>query len=229
MLVDIPALQVNRVENRESTMKKIALSLTMLFGALAANNATAFDGDATAGKAKSATCAACHGADGNAPISMYPKIAGQHAEYIYKQLAEFKTGMTSGGKEGRMDPVMSGMAMPLSDQDMKDLAAYFSTLPIQEGETPKEVVEVGTKLYKAGDAERGIPSCASCHGPRGNGTSLAGFPKISSQHPEYIKSQLEKFRSGTRNNDLNGMMRDIAKKLTDEDIEVLSKYLNGLH
>ena len=112
---------------------------------------------------------------------------------------------------------------------MKDLAAYFSSLPIQEGETPKEVVEVGSKLFKAGDAERGIPSCASCHGPRGNGTSLAGFPKISSQHPEYIKSQLEKFRSGTRNNDLNGMMRDIAKKLTDEDIEVLSKYLNGLH
>ena len=100
---------------------------------------------------------------------------------------------------------------------------------MSEGSTPKDVVEVGAMLYKAGDAERGIPSCASCHGPRGNGSSLAKFPKVSFQHPEYIKSQLEKFRNGTRHNDLNGMMGDIAKKLTDKDIEVLSKYLGGLH
>ncbi|MCF6436581.1 MULTISPECIES: c-type cytochrome [Pseudoalteromonas] len=210
-------------------MKKIALTLTMLLGTLSASNATAFDGDAEAGKAKSATCAACHGPDGNAPVTMYPKIAGQHADYIYKQLQEFKLGMTSGGSEGRMDPVMSGMAMPLSDQDMKDLAAYFSTLNMSEGTTPEDVVAAGQKLYKAGDAERGIPSCAACHGPRGNGTSLAKFPKISFQHPEYIKSQLLKFRDGTRKNDLNGMMQDIAKKLTDKDIETLSKYLGGLH
>ena len=210
-------------------MKKIALSLTILLGTLSASNATAFDGDVNAGKEKSTTCAACHGPDGNAPVNIYPKIAGQHADYIYKQLQEFKLGMTSGGKEGRMDPVMSGMAMPLSDQDMKDLAAYFSSLNMSEGTTPKDVVEVGQQLYKAGDAERGIPACAACHGPRGNGTSLAKFPKVSFQHPEYIKSQLEKFRDGTRNNDLNGMMQDIAKKLTDKDIEVLSKYLGGLH
>ena len=210
-------------------MKKLALSLTMLVGVLSANNAAAFDGDINAGKDKSATCAACHGADGNAPVTMYPKIAGQHAEYIYKQLKEFKLGMTSGGKEGRMDPVMSGMAMPLSDQDMKDLAAYFASLNMSEGSTPEDVVEVGQMLYKAGDAERGIPACAACHGPRGNGTSLAGFPKVSFQHPEYVKSQLEKFRDGTRANDHNGMMSDIAKKLTDKDIEVLSKYLGGLH
>ncbi|WP_105199323.1 MULTISPECIES: c-type cytochrome [unclassified Pseudoalteromonas] len=210
-------------------MKKLVLSLTMLVGVLSANNAAAFDGDINAGKDKSATCAACHGPDGNAPVTMYPKIAGQHAEYIYKQLKEFKVGMTSGGKEGRMDPVMSGMAMPLSDQDMKDLAAYFSSLHMSEGSTPEDVVAVGQQLYKAGDAERGIPACAACHGPRGNGTSLAGFPKVSFQHPEYIKSQLEKFRSGVRGNDHNGMMRDIAMKLTDKDIEVLSKYLGGLH
>ena len=178
---------------------------------------------------KSATCAACHGPDGNAPVNIYPKIAGQHADYIYKQLTEFKLGMTSGGKEGRMNPVMSGMAMPLSDQDMKDLSAYFASLNMSEGATPKDVQETGAMLYKAGDAERGIPSCAACHGPRGNGSSLAKFPKISFQHPEYIKSQLEQFRDGTRNNDLNGVMQDIAKKLTDKDIETLSKYLGGLH
>jgi len=210
-------------------MKKIALTLTMLFGALAANNATAFDGDSAAGKAKSAVCAACHGADGNAPVNIYPKLAGQSAEYLYKQLKDLKLGMTSGGSEGRMDPIMSGMTMALSDQDMKDLSAYFASLNMSEGTTPEDVVEAGTKLYKAGDAERGIPACAACHGPRGNGTSLAGFPKISFQHPEYIKAQLEKFRSGARNNDQNGMMVDIAKKLTDKDIETLSKYLGGLH
>lgn len=210
-------------------MKKIALSLSILLGALSASDATAFDGDVNAGKEKSATCAACHGPDGNAPVNIYPKIAGQHADYIYKQLQEFKLGMTSGGKEGRMDPVMSGMAMPLSDQDMKDLAAYFSSLNMSEGTTPKEVVAAGQQLFKAGDAERGIPACAACHGPRGNGTSLAQFPKIAFQHPEYIKSQLEKFRDGTRTNDHNGMMQDIAKKLTDKDIDLLSKYLGGLH
>jgi len=210
-------------------MKKIALTLTVLFGALAANNATAFDGDATAGKAKSAVCAACHGADGNAPVNIYPKLAGQNAEYLYKQLKDLKLGMTSGGSEGRMDPVMSGMAMALSDQDMKDLSAFYASLNMSEGTTSEDVVDAGTKLYKAGDAERGIPACAACHGPRGNGTSLAGFPKISFQHPEYIKAQLEKFRSGARNNDQNGMMADISKKLTDQDIEILSKYLGGLH
>jgi cytochrome c553 len=210
-------------------MKIIALTLTLLFGVGSIGSANALDGDASAGKAKAATCAACHGMDGNALVNIYPKIAGQHADYTYKQLKEFKLGMTSGGKEGRMDPVMSGMTMALTDQDMKDLAMYYETLNMSAGETPPSLVESGGKLFKAGDAQRGIPSCAACHGPRGNGTSLAKFPKISFQHPEYTKAQLEKFRSGVRQNDMNGMMGDIAKKLTDKDIEILSKYLGGLH
>lgn len=210
-------------------MKKLALSLTMLLGAVAANHAVAFDGDVEAGKAKAATCVACHGAEGNKPLPNHPKLAGQHAEYLFKQLKEFKLGMTSGGKEGRVDPVMGGMAMPLSEQDMKDIAAYFASVAMEAGETPEDVVELGQKLYKAGDAERGIPACAACHGPRGNGTSLAGFPKISFQNPDYVKVQLEKFRDGARANDHNGMMRDLAKKLTDKDIEILSKYIAGLH
>jgi len=208
-------------------MRNIALSLTMLFGLVA--SAHALDGDAEAGKSKSVTCAACHGADGNATLAMYPKIAGQHAEYIYKQLKEFKLGLDSGGKEGRYDVAMSPMAAPLSDQDMKDLAAYFASQTTKPGSTPENVVAEGQILYRGGDMERGIPSCQACHGPRGVGQSLAGFPKVSSQHPEYIKAQLEKFRSGDRNNDMNGMMRDIAVKLTDKDIEILSKYMSGLH
>jgi cytochrome c553 len=160
---------------------------------------------------------------------MYPSIAGQHAKYIEKQLKDLKLGMTSGGKQGRYDPVMSGMAMPLSEEDMADLAAYYASMPIAASSTPENVVELGKALYTAGDAERGITACIACHGPRGNGTELSGFPKISGQHAEYVKSQLEKFRSGDRVNDMNAMMRDIAKKLNDEDIDVLSKYVGGLH
>lgn len=208
-------------------MRNIALSLTMLFGLI--GSAQAVDGDVEAGKAKSATCAACHGPDGNSSITAYPKIAGQHAGYLYKQLKEFKLGMTSGGKEGRVNAVMGGMAMPLSDQDMKDIAVYFASLTTKAGSTPEDVISEGELLYRGGDMERGIPACQACHGPRGVGQSLAGFPKISFQHPEYTKSQLEMFRSGERANDMNRMMRDIASKLTDKDIEVLSKYLSGLH
>jgi cytochrome c553 len=208
-------------------MRNIAFTLTMLVGLI--GSAQAVEGDAEAGKTKSATCAACHGADGNAAIAIYPKIAGQHAEYIYKQLKEFKLGMSTNGKEGRYDPVMSGMALPLSDQDMKDLAAYFSSQTMKSGSTPEDIVKVGQDLYRGGDMERGIPACLACHGPRGVGHSLAGFPKISFQNPDYIKAQLEKFRAGTRHNDMNGMMQDIAVKLTDKDIEILSKYMAGLH
>jgi cytochrome c553 len=137
--------------------------------------------------------------------------------------------MTSGGKQGRYDPVMSGMAMPLSDEDIADLSAYFASLPTSENSTPENVVEKGKVLYTAGDAERGLTACIACHGARGNGTELSGFPKISGQHADYIKAQLTKFRDGSRGNDMNAMMRDIAKKMTDEDIEVLSQYVGGLH
>lgn len=205
-------------------MKKLALILTLL-----ASCSAWAQGDAEAGKAKAATCAACHGTDGNSLLTQYPKLAGQHAGYLEKQIKEFKLGMTSGGKQGRVDPVMGGMAMPLSDQDAADLAAYFSTLPISDNTTSEESVELGQKLYRAGDKERGITACIACHGPRGNGTELSGFPKISGQHADYVKIQLEKFRSGDRANDMNAMMRNISAKLTDAEISALSQYVGGLH
>lgn len=205
-------------------MKKLALILSLL-----ASCSVWAQGSIEAGKEKSQTCVACHGADGNSQLAMYPKLAGQHAKYIEKQLRDLKLGMTSGGKQGRMDPVMSGMAMPLTEQDMKDLGVYYASLPISHNTTPENVVEAGKVLYTAGDAERGLTACIACHGPRGNGTELSGFPKISGQHADYIKAQLEKFRDGSRSNDMNAMMRDIAKKLTDEDIDTLSKYVGGLH
>ncbi|GMM89593.1 c-type cytochrome [Vibrio fortis] len=205
-------------------MKKLALILSLL-----ASCSVWAQGSIEAGKAKSQTCVACHGADGNSLITQYPKLAGQHEKYLEKQLKDLKLGMTSGGKQGRNEPVMGAMAMPLSEQDMADLAAYYASLPISNNSTPENVVEEGKVLYTAGDAERGVTACIACHGPRGNGTELSGFPKISGQHAEYIKAQLEKFRDGSRNNDMNAMMRDVAKKLTDADIETLSKYVGGLH
>lgn len=206
-------------------MKKLVLILSLL----ASCSVWKFQGSIEAGKAKSLTCAACHGADGNSLIPINPKLAGQHAKYLEKQLKDLKLGGQTGGKQGRYDPAMSAMVVPLSDEDIADLSAYYSSLTTAESTTPDEVVDRGKVLYAAGDMQRGITACIACHGPRGNGTELSGFPKVSGQHPDYIKAQLVKFRSGDRNNDMNAMMRDIAKKLTDEDIDILSKYMGGLH
>lgn len=210
-------------------MKKLGLffCLSLVSAFAMANDAQV--GDAEAGKAKTLVCAACHGTDGNSAIPMNPKLAGQHANYLAKQLKEFKLAMQTGGKEGRNNAIMGMQANVLSEQDMLDIAAYYQSQEAKIGAAPEDVIPAGESLYRGGDAERKITACIACHGPRGNGMGLAGFPDISGQHAEYTASQLKMFRSGDRNNDLNGMMRDIAKKLTDEDIEILSQYLAGLY
>lgn len=185
-------------------------------------NVAQAQGDIEAGKTKSATCVACHGADGNSPSDLYPKIAGQHASYLVKQLQEFKSGE-------REDPIMLGMVAGLSDQDMEDLAAYFASQTMTPETVSPEVAEAAKNFYMGGDMQRGIPGCTACHGPRGNGLELAKFPKISGQHPAYLKSQLEKFRDGVRHNAPNAMMSDLSGKLSDEDIELLSQYISALH
>ncbi len=207
-------------------MKKLCLFIGMSY---LLTGAAVAQGDAEAGKEKAATCAACHGPDGNSVIEANPKLAGQHPNYLVKQLKEFKLASQTGGEEGRNNAVMNGMAAPLSEQDMEDLAAYFSSQEASAGSTLEEYVEPGEKLYRGGDEERGITACIACHGPNGNGMQLAGFPDISGQHGAYIAAQLNAFKDGKRANDMNGMMRDIAKKLTDEDIAVLSNYVAGLH
>ena len=206
-------------------MKRIILLVPFVLGLSTAANAT---GNAEAGKTKSVECAACHGQDGNSLIEMNPKLAGQHEKYLAKQMQDFRTASQTGGKSGRNNAVMNGMAAGLSDQDIADISAYYASIKVAPGSTPENVVEMGEKLYRAGDKERNITACIACHGPKGNGMGLANFPKISDQHAAYIKSQLEAFRSGDRANDLNGMMRDIAAKLTDKDIDILSKYLGRL-
>lgn len=208
-------------------MKKIAMFVGLYLGLTGI--AMAATGNAEAGQQKSAVCAACHGPDGNSPLDMYPKIAGQHESYLFKQLKDYKLAAETGGEQGRADPIMQGQVMMLSEQDMADLAAFFAAQEMSPGTAPEDVIAEGQKLFIGGDEARGIAACAACHGPRGDGMALASFPDISGQSAAYTKQQLERFRSGERLNDLNGMMRDVAAKLTDKDIEILSQYIQGLY
>lgn len=208
-------------------MKKIAMFVGLYLGLTGI--AMAATGNAEAGQQKSAVCAACHGPDGNSPLDMYPKIAGQHESYLFKQLKDYKLAAETGGEQGRADPIMQGQVMMLSEQDMADLAAFFAAQEMSPGSAPEDVIAEGQKLFIGGDEARGIAACAACHGPRGDGMALANFPDISGQSAAYTKQQLERFRSGERLNDLNGMMGDVAAKLTDKDIEILSQYIQGLY
>ncbi|MDP7592822.1 MAG: c-type cytochrome [Litorilituus sp.] len=178
-----------------------------------------FAGDVKSGQAKSAMCVACHGADGNSPVPMYPNLAGQSEKYLIKQLAHFKSGE-------RKNPVMAGIAAGLSETDMKDLSAFFAVQASKAG--AGETSKVGQKLYFGGDAKKGISACVACHGVKGKGMSHAGFPALAGQNVDYLKTQLVSFRKGSRANDRNSMMQNIAIKLSDNDIEELVKYMSSL-
>lgn len=179
-------------------------------------------GDAQAGKTKAATCAACHGPDGNSVAPNFPKIAGQHADYLVKQLQEYKSGE-------RKNATMNGMAAPLSEQDMADLAAFYASQQAQIGKAAEDKVELGQTIYLAGNASSGVSACAGCHGPAGKGNPMANFPSLSGQHAQYTTDQLKYFRSGERANDAASMMRGIAKKMTDAEIDAVAQYIQGLH
>ena len=179
-------------------------------------------GDPQAGKAASTTCAACHGADGNSTNPVWPKLAGQGAPYIIKELHDFKSG-------ARKNPMMSPMAAPLSDKDIANLAAYFTSQKRTLGAADPKLVEEGGKIYRGGDAETGVPACMACHGPGGAGNPEAKYPALGGQHAEYVAAQLKAFRSGERANDPASMMRTIASRMTDAQINAVSSYVQGLH
>jgi cytochrome c553 len=181
--------------------------------------------DVAAGKAKSAVCAACHGADGNSTNPIWPNLAGQHPGYIVKQLEDFKSD-----KKTRSNALMLGMAAALNDADRANLAAFYSSQSASSGFASKSAdLELGKKIYRGGNAVTGVPACMSCHGPSGAGDPKAGFPVLSGQHAQYTQLQLESFRLETRSNDKQAMMRDIALKLTPKEIAAVSAYINGLH
>lgn len=203
-------------------MKKVLL-IASVAAALAAGPVAQAEGDAAAGQAKSVACAACHGADGNSELNpVWPRLAGQHASYIAKQLAGFKSGE-------RKDTTMAPMAMPLSEQDMADLAAYFASQANKGGETAADKVELGQALYRAGNAKSGVAACTACHGPAGMGVPAANFPRLSGQNVDYIVKALKDFRSGARVTDPNAMMRNVAAKMSDAEIEAVAAYVRGLY
>jgi cytochrome c553 len=171
-------------------------------------------------------CAACHGADGNSVAPANPKLAGQFAEYLQKQLRDFMP--QKGAKPVRASAVMNGMAANLSDTDVQVLASYYAGQALKPAAaTDKTLAGDGQKLWRGGDAARGVPACAGCHGPGGAGIP-AEFPRLAGQYAEYVAAQLQAFRSGARANDPGGMMRGVAAHLSDPQIRALAEYIAGL-
>lgn len=205
-------------------MNKLVVSLLLTLGvAGAATAAQTVKGDAAAGQAKTAVCGACHNPDGNSLAPNFPKLAGQGQRYLEKQLHDIKSGK-------RTVLEMTGMLAAFSDQDLADIAAYFSSQKGSVGAADPKLVERGKALFNGGDLEKGMPACTGCHSPNGAGLALAGFPHLSGQHSQYVTKQLTDFREGNRTNDGDAMtMRTIAGKLSNHDIEALASYIQGLH
>lgn len=193
-------------------------------------------GDPKAGQAKAGACAACHGLDGNSSLAIYPKIAGQHETYLWRQLHLFQNG-------GRDNAVMLGMAAALTQQDMRDIGAYFSTQKITAGVADDAIVSAGPfagqkffvageKIYRGGKPGTSVPACMACHGPAGAGVPGPSYPAIGGQHAEYTAAKLTAFRDGTvwgKDKEANVIMSQAAKGLSDEEILSLASFLQGLH
>ncbi len=205
----------------------ISLALTSAAGILHA------EGNINAGKQKSASCNSCHGENGNSMVATFPKLAQQHSSYLEQQLHAFKNGT-------RNDPMMSAMALPLTDEDIKDISAYYATQKISENAMPvsapddedekpanskdtvQSLIAQGSDLYRNGDLNREVSACIACHGPFGEGNKPASFPALKSQHADYLIKTLTDFKSGSRSNNPENIMHMIAKKMTDEEIKAVS-------
>jgi len=192
----------------------LGMALSVTFSAMAAGNVAT-------GKKKAAVCAACHGSDGNSLSDAFPKLAGQHEGYIVKQLMEFKSG-------ARKNALMAPIVANLKQQDMADLGAYFASKKMASGAVSEDLVVAGEQIYRGGNKETGVPACMACHGPNGNGVPAANWPKLSGQYNSYVEMQLHAFANGERDNDPNGMMRDIASKMSQAEIKAVSAYVFGL-
>ncbi|MNF68044.1 Cytochrome c4 precursor [compost metagenome] len=201
-------------------MNKIIVSLLLTLGITGMAHAA---GDAKAGQAKAAVCGACHGPDGNSAAPNFPKLAGQGERYLLKQMQDIKAG-------NRTVLEMTGLLNNVSDQDMADIAAYFASQKGSVGAADPKVVARGEALFRGGKLEQGMPACTGCHAPDGSGNAAAGFPHLGGQHAQYVSKQLTDFREGNRTNDGDSMiMRGIAAKLSNKDIEAVSSYIQGLH
>lgn len=182
-------------------------------------------GDPAAGQAKSAVCAACHGMDGNSAVPNWPKLAGQHEQYLVRQSQLIKSG-------ARPVPEMAGIVAGVSDQDFMDIAAYFASQPRKGGVADEAAVELGERIYRAGNAESGVPACMACHGPAGEGNPLSGYPALAGQHAMYTAKMLTSFRAGDNwgeDDNLSHVMNGSAEELEDDEIQAVASYIQGLH
>lgn len=177
-------------------------------------------GSASAGKVKAESCAGCHGEDGNGNVPSFPKLSAQKSSYLIKQLNDFKSGK-------RPEPTMSAMAAAMSDEDMSDLSAFFTEQKLTAA--PAAPNERGKTLFLAGNPDVGLPACTGCHGPEARGNEPAAFPALRGQYSAYLAKALHDFKTESRYNDRNAMMRSIADRLSDDDIAAVSEYLASLH
>lgn len=212
-------------------MKKLMMSVVLM----AATGVVFAEGDAKAGEAKVAVCAACHGAEGNSMAPTFPKLAGQHPKYTAKQLNDMKIDVTKGG---RMVVEMAALVSALTDQDINDIAAYYSVQKIQGGAANPELLAKGESVYRAGNKAKGMAACTGCHSPDGSGNNGAGYPALAGQHADYIEKQLKAFRlaaeepaaQGARMNDGDArIMRDIASRMSDLEIRAVASFISGLY
>lgn len=209
-----------------SFRRVVALAGLLAVGSVQAETAAshAVVGDAKAGETKAAACGACHGMDGNSTDKQYPKIAGQQADYIARQLALFKSS-------ARNNPVMLGFASGLSVQDMHDLGAHFATKQATAGNGDQALKARGELLWRSGDTKLGVPACMSCHGPAGRGNPGSGYPQLAGQWTDYVVAKLTDWKNGTTwgEDDRSRIMPDIAKRLSEQDINAVASYAEGLH
>lgn len=204
-------------------VKYMALAIGALsFGTLA-HAQVLVEGSVEAGQAKSVPCAACHGPDGNSVNPQWPSLAGQSARYIVQQLQAFKNGE-------RSDPLMTPQAMMLSEEDMRNLAVYYAAQePAPKTVADVSLLEKGQALYRGGDPESGAAACSACHGPTGRGNPAAAYPMLCGQYAPYVAKQLRDYASGQRKSDQpTRMMREIAVRLSEDDIVALASYVQGL-
>jgi cytochrome c553 len=200
------------------------------------------EGDAAAGKAKAAGCVACHGADGNSMVPSFPKLAGQNTRYLVKQMEDIQCGGLSAEQQKqtkcdpRVVPTMAGQLDAMSEQDLADIAAWFASQPASGGQADPALLARGEAIYRGGIRDKGVPACIACHSPTGKGNGPAGYPALGGQHAEYTAMQLKAFRAaedglpnGRSNDGDTRMMRDVAIRLTDGEIEAVASYIAGLH
>jgi cytochrome c553 len=227
-------------------MKNLLKHALFSLGLMAIAQGAFAAGDAKAGADKVAVCAACHGSDGNSPLPTFPKLAGLGERYLYKQLQDIQawdleTDAAKKSTIGRAVPEMTGMLSNLSDQDLQDIAAYFAGQTIQlSGAKDLQVkvnsgimvdgLDLGERIYRAGNLANGVPACTGCHAPDGHGNAPAGFPRLSGQYAEYVEKQLIAFRGGNRTNDGDQMiMRLVAEKMSDAEIKAVANFVAGLN